>query len=118
MTVVKRHNDSVEVGESRRRRDDSNWDTVTFIKGVILGFGIAAVAHTAFNLFNELRDARSEDGVPGHEHTGGKMGDLSYVLDESTNAFQDAVKTLDKTFESGIKAVESVQDVIDKIRNV
>ena len=51
-----------------------------------------------------------------HDESGGILGDLSHVVDESTTAFSDAVRTLDKTFESGRRAIDSVQDVIDKIR--
>jgi hypothetical protein len=92
-----------------------------FIKGLIVGFGLAAVASVVFNIFNEQRASRrksfsQESRIKDQDESGGVLGDLSYIIDESTSAFGDAVRTLDKTFESGRKAIESVQDVIDKIR--
>ena len=121
MDAAPRHIEIVEHSGSRSpRREQMRHDTGVFLKGVILGFGLAAVASTLFNLFAEQREERKKYSSPHRSGGGteGKLGDLSYVIDESTSAFRDAVKTLDRTFESGVKAVESVQEVIDKIRDV
>lgn len=123
MKVLKYSEDTVEVseGEGMDPKLKRNRDARIFLKGVILGFGLAAAASTLFNLFNEQREMRKTSGLsgstyPSYESKGGMLGDLSYAVDESTSAFRDAVRTLDKTFESGIKAIDSVKDVIDKIR--
>jgi|WetSurMetagenome_2_1015567.scaffolds.fasta_scaffold1128588_1 hypothetical protein len=96
-------------------------DTANFIKGVVIGFGLAAVASSVFNLFSEQRSRRKESMATEtrfrrHDESGNVLGDLSNIIDESSQAFRDAVRTLDKTFESGQAAIESVQSVIDKIR--
>ncbi len=101
--------------ELRRR------DTANFIKGMVIGFGMAAVASSVFNLFSEQRSRRkeamaTESRFRRHDENGNVLGDLSNIIDESSQAFRDAVRTLDKTFESGQAAIESVQSVIDKIR--
>ena len=104
-----------EITELRRR------DTANFVKGMVIGFGLAAIASTFLNLFNEQRARRkeamgTESRFRRQDESGGVLGDLSNIIDESSQAFRDAVRTLDKTFESGQSAIESVQTVIDKIR--
>jgi len=95
--------------------------THAFLKGLIVGFGAAAVASAVFGLFSEQQRKRKNSMDPvqrmqARDESGGIVGDLSHVIDESTSAFNDAVKMLDRTFESGKQALESVQQVIDRIR--
>lgn len=92
-----------------------------FLKGMVVGFGLAAVASALFNVFQDQRSARrqamsAESRIRRHDERGDVMGDLSYIIDESGGAFKDAVKALDRTFESGKVALDSIQDVINKIR--
>ena len=42
--------------------------------------------------------------------------DISSIVDESANSFRDAVDVLDRTFTSGRNMMESVIEVIEKIR--
>ncbi|MCX6646753.1 MAG: alkaline phosphatase family protein [bacterium] len=103
------------------RQEQHRHDTANFIKGMVIGFGLAAVASSFFNLFTEQRSRRkeamaTETRFRRHDESGNVLGELSNIIDESSQAFRDAVRTLDKTFESGQAAIESVQSVIDKIR--
>lgn len=122
MALVERDFDSEEISIERtekhelRRRDTSN-----FVKGLVIGFGLAAVASAFLNLFQEQRERRrdmmrTESRFRSQDESGNVLGDLSNIIDESSFAFRDAIKTLDKTFEAGQSAIESVQNVIDKIR--
>jgi hypothetical protein len=104
-----------------KNNDPHRRESSSFVKGMIVGFGLAAVASVLFNLFQEQRANRrrefsAESRIRKQDENGGVLGDLSYIVDESTSAFNDAVRTLDRTFESGRKAIESVADVINKIR--
>ena len=123
MSALRRQEDEeYEISEvSRDEIGTPRFDGGTFLKGLLVGFGLAAVASVAFNLFQEQRDRRKSSMKPdsrlrSYDEAGGVLGDLSHVIDESGAAFTDAVKTLDTAFESGRRAVETVQDVIDKIR--
>jgi len=105
----------------RSDRERRKRDTLIFIRGAVVGFGVAAVASALFGLFQEQgkrrrRSMTAESRIRKQDESGGVLGDLSYIVDESTSAFKDAVQTLDRTFESGRMAVETIQDVIDKIR--
>lgn len=96
-------------------------DVPSFLKGIILGFGLAAVASVFFNFFSERRAKRAyamspEARLKKQDESGGIIGDLTNLVGESTEAFKDAVQTLDRTFETGVKAIETVQNVINKIR--
>jgi hypothetical protein len=115
-----------ESSEMRNRRDEADErksrDTSMFLKGMVVGFGLAAVASAIFSVFQEQRTSRRQAMTPEsrirrHDEAGGVVGDLSYIIDESSGAFRDAVKALDKTFESGKAALDSIQDVINKIRD-
>jgi len=115
-----------EFSEMRDRRDEMDErrsrDTSMFLKGMVVGFGLAAVTSALFSLFQEQRTSRkqamsAESRIKRHDEAGGVVGDLSYILDESSGAFKDAVKALDRTFESGKAALDSIQDVINKIRD-
>ena len=113
--------DAVCSVDYRRRRCGVNPETAAFLRGVIVGFGAAAVASVCFNLFQEQRARRrhamtTDSRMRTYDESGGVMGDLSNLVDEGTSAFRDAVRTLDRTFESGVRAIETVQDIIDKIR--
>ncbi len=105
----------------RSDRERRKRDTLIFLRGAVVGFGVAAVASALFGLFQEQgkrrrRSMSAESRIRTQDESGGVLGDLSYIVDESTSAFKDAVQTLDRTFESGRMAVETIQDVIDKIR--
>ncbi len=104
-----------------RDRDATNHDASILLRGIVIGFGLAAVASVAFNLFQDQRQKRrkamsADSRIRTHDESGGVLGDLSYIIDESTGAFKDAVQALDKTFETGKQAIDTFQDVIDKIR--
>lgn len=122
MALVEREFDSEEISIERAEKHElQRRDTSTFVKGMVIGFGLAAVASVFFNLFQEQRERRrdmmrTESRFRSQDESGNVLGDLSNIIDESSSAFSDAIKTLDKTFEAGQSAIESVQNVIDKIR--
>lgn len=122
MALVERKLDSeVTSLEKSERLEQRRRDTGNFVKGMVIGFGLAAVASVFFNLFHEQRERRkeamgTESRFRRQDESGNVLGDFSNIIDESSQAFRDAVRTLDKTFESGQAAIESVQSVIDKIR--
>ncbi len=121
MATEKRHPPVDDPDEDTDRADVRRRETGSFIRGMILGFGLAAAASVLLNLFQEQRAVRkksmtAESRIRRQDESGRVIGDLSYVIDESTAAFKDAVRALDRTFESGKRALDSVQDVIDKIR--
>ncbi|HDS29758.1 MAG TPA: hypothetical protein ENN67_01815 [Firmicutes bacterium] len=116
-----RYDDYEITKQPRRSESHSTFDSGSFLKGIILGFGLAAVASVFLNFFQEKREFRRSAMTPQsrlrrQDESGGILGDLSHVVDESSAAFTGAVKSLDKAFDSGRRAIETVQEVIDKIR--
>jgi len=102
-------------------RGERSKDTQVFLKGIIVGFGLAAVASAAFGLFRLQAERRKEAGSTGsrireYDESGNILGDLSNIIDESSGAFRDAVQALDQTFESGRQALDTFSDVVDKMR--
>jgi len=117
----RRHDPRGERTSAPDNREKSRRDATMFLSGMVAGFGLAAVASVLFNLFQEQSSRRrrsqtTESRIRRQDESGGVLGDLSHIIDESTSAFKDAVKTLDRTFESGKAALDSIQDVINKIR--
>jgi hypothetical protein len=107
--------------EASDAREKARRDATMLLSGMVVGFGLAAVASVLFNLFQEQSSRRrrsqtTESRIRRQDESGGVLGDLSHIIDESTSAFKDAVKTLDRTFESGKAALDSIQDVINRIR--
>ena len=121
MTSEEKETRVLAVRSDRPSKVEKQHDTAIFLKGMIIGFGLAAVASAAFGLFRDQQQRRkkynsAESRAQSHDESGGVLGDLSNIIDESSSAFRDAVQSLDKTFESGRHAIETFQDVIDKIR--
>ncbi len=122
MSIVRVSDEEYEMLESEPEEvREPTGEGHMFLKGLIVGFGLAAVASLLLNLFQEQRESRRRSMSPesrfrSHDESGGVLGDLSHVVDESSSAFSDAVRTLDRAFDSGRKAIEGVKDVIDKIR--
>ena len=122
MDTFGEYKDEEEEKSGRYKRDrDRGRDSLMILRGLVIGFGLAAVASALFGLFQEGRSRRRDAMTPAsrlrrQDEAGGVLGDLSHVVDESTSAFSDAVRALDRTFESGRRAIETVQDVINKIR--
>jgi hypothetical protein len=121
MSSVEKETRALAVRSDRPSRAEKQHDTSLFLKGMIVGFGLAAVASAAFGIFKDQQGRRkrfnsAESRAQSHDESGGVLGDLSNIIDESSSAFKDAVQSLDRTFESGRQAIETFQDVIDKIR--
>jgi hypothetical protein len=86
-----------------------------FLKGMIVGFGLAAVATVFYDLFREQRRRRLQSGSSfSRRRDGDLLGGLTGLVDEGRGAFRDAVDARDRTFDSGTRAVQSVQDVVGK----
>ena len=105
----------------RRETGGKGVDSQVFLKGIIVGFGLAAVASAACGLFKSQAAHRKEENSTGsrlrrQDESGNVLGDLSNIIDESSGAFRDAVKSLDHTFETGRKALDTFNDVVDKMR--
>jgi len=109
----------VEISDTEADENRSR-DSMMLMRGIIVGFGLAAVLSMFFNLFREQHERRrsslSDDCPDDYSDEGEKIRDISSVMDESANAFRDAVDVLDRTFESGRQVIESIGEVIDKIR--
>jgi hypothetical protein len=58
----------------------------------------------------------AESRMIRQDESGGVLGDLSNLVDEGSTAFRDAVRTVDNTCESVVRGLESIGDVIHKIR--
>jgi len=121
MEIAEREYGSITVRDRNGSDDERHKTTGTFLKGFIVGFGAAAAVGVIFGIFRESAERRkvsrsTASRIRTQDESGGVIGDLSNIIDESTTAFKDAVQTLDRTFESGRMALESFQDVINKIR--
>jgi len=113
---LERYHENDEQDYCQRSRDAQ-----VFLKGMIVGFGLAAVASAAFGLFRQQSRRRKDERSAGsrirrYDESGNILGDLSNILDESTGAFRDAVQTLDQTFETGRQALDTFGKVVDKMR--
>jgi hypothetical protein len=116
---VSAHEDDFRLPQ--RRRPMMNRETGILVRGIIIGFGLAAAANAFFNIFQEQRSRRKsamspESRMRRQDESGGVVGDLSNLVDEGTSAFRDAVRTVDNTCESVTRGLESIGDVIHKIR--
>ncbi|MFH1675682.1 MAG: hypothetical protein ABIC40_01570, partial [bacterium] len=82
--------------------------------------GLAAVMSVLFNLFKEQRERRrsclSDDCSEDYSGEDRRIRDIPSLMDESANAFRDAVDVLDRTFESGQQVIQSIGEIVDKIR--
>jgi len=121
MEIEEKDTGFAEIDSFDQSREERRKDQGVFLKGFIIGFGAAAAAGMIFGLFKDRAEKRRESTSTGarirsQDESGGVIGDLSNIIDESSSAFKDAVRTLDRTFESGRMAIESFQDIIDKIR--
>jgi hypothetical protein len=93
-----------------------NKDTEIFIKGLIVGVGIAGAAGAIFSLIS-MRNRGKSGSQAGNGEPVGLAGVITGVTDlvtEGTSAFRDAVDALDRTFESGVNAYERVQEAMSK----
>ena len=127
MDIDNSDNDIVEKRLERYHENDEqdccqrSRDAQVFLKGMIIGFGLAAVASAAFGLFRQQSKRRKYEHSAGsriqrYDESGNILGDLSNIIDESTCAFRDAVHTLDQTFETGRQALDTFGKVVDKMR--
>lgn len=112
------YQDFDEVFEPHELPVPANPDYGPFLKGVIVGFGLAAVANLFFDLFREQRRRRRSGGSGlDRRRDGDLVGGISDLVSESKGAFVDAVDALDRTFDSGVRAVQSVKDVMGKCKD-
>jgi hypothetical protein len=106
--------------EPRGYAISNNQDSQVFLRGLIIGFGIAAAAGVVWGLFRNRRQRLSGPGYDsdcyrGSGSSAGVMEGISNIIEGGATAFKDAVDAVDRTCQSVTRGIETVQDAFDKI---
>jgi hypothetical protein len=106
---------SLDVVDREPARDEDN---KIFLRGLLIGFGLAATAGVVFSICRSRRRYRTgpdyEDRYDRSRDSSGVIQGVADLVQGGACAFKDAMDAVDRTCQSVTQGIETVQDAFGR----